>query len=73
MPIDPTLQARLLAQLEQINSIIASGADSASYGDKSTNFRDLNELYRIRDGIMRQLGLTTRARRTVAGFRSGFY
>jgi hypothetical protein len=71
--VDPTYQAELLAQLKQINTVIASGLDSASYDNKTSNFRDLNELYRVRDGIMRQLGLATRVRRTVAGFRGGFY
>lgn len=72
MALDALRQAQLAANLASIESAIASGVTSASYEGKSTSFRSLSEMRSIRDDIRRQLGLPTRSRRTVAGFRSGF-
>jgi hypothetical protein len=72
MPLDPQQQAMLVANLASIEGAISSGASSASYDGKSMSFRSLSEMRSIRDDLRRQLGLPTRSRRTVAGFRSGF-
>lgn len=47
----------LLAQITQIQTLIASGVDSAGYGDKRTEFRTLNELRQILNDLLRQLAL----------------
>lgn len=74
MPLDLVTQARLQQQLAQITAQIASGVNRASYEGKSTEFRSLEELYKIRDDLMGQLGMTGgRVRRTVAAYSSGFY
>lgn len=66
-------QAELALQLAGINTAIASGTTRVSYGDKSVEYRDLNELIRVRDMISRQLGVVVPARRSVAAFSGGFY
>ena len=74
MALDPILQAQLMQQLNQITVQIASGVSRASYEGKSSEFRSLEELYKIRDDLMAQLGVPRgRSRRTVAAYSSGFY
>ena len=46
-----------LAQLNNLESAIASGARSVSYEGKTTSFGTLDEMLRVRNIIMRALGL----------------
>ena len=62
----------LQTQLAQIQAIINSGLTRGSYDGKSTEFRTMTELYRIRDDIVLQLGQTQQVRRTVAAYNGGF-
>ncbi len=50
------------AQLDALESAIASGVTSVSYEGKSTSFRSLDEMLRLRDAIRRALGLDTTSR-----------
>lgn len=70
----PTLAEVMIlqSQLAQIQVIIASGLTRGSYEGKSTEFRTMTELYRIRDDLSRQLGLVAPVRRTVAAYNGGF-
>ncbi len=70
----PTLAEVLIlqSQMAQIQAIIASGLTRGSYEGKSTDFRSMTELYRIRDDLARQLGLTAPVRRTVVAYNGGF-
>lgn len=65
-------QAQLLARLEAIQALIASGVEKAAYDGKVSDFRDLNQLRSIEAYLLSALGLSTRVRRTVASYRSGF-
>jgi hypothetical protein len=68
-----------LAELNNIEAAIASGARTVSYEGKSTTFGSLDEMLRIRNFIMRQLGLAPNASATITvahdrgygGFTSG--
>lgn len=64
--------AELQRQLTGLNAAIASGTTRVSYDGKSVEYRSLAEMYRIRDGIMRQLGMPVAGRRSVASFSGGF-
>ncbi len=66
-------QTTLQAQLAQVQAQIASGIERASYEGKSADFRSLEELYKIRDDLQAQLGLTNRVRRTVVAYSGGFF
>ena len=66
-----TDQATAAAQLVAIEKAIASGVTRVSYDGKSTEFRSLSEMLKIRDQLRREAGLSVAPRRTVAGFRSG--
>ena len=68
----PQQQAALTAQLADIQAKIASGVSRASYEGKSADMRELSDLYRIRDDLMTQLGLTRRVRRTATAYSGGF-
>jgi hypothetical protein len=68
MPSFVELQARL----DAIELAIASGTTRVSIdGVGTTEFRSLADLYRVRDELRRDLGLTTSQRRSVASFSSG--
>lgn len=54
-----------LIQLNAIEEGIASGSTSVSYEGKSVSFRSLDEMLRVRDIIMRALGLTPKRPSTV--------
>lgn len=49
--------ATLTAKLTEIEAIIASGATSVAYESKSTNFRSLSDLIRIRADYENRLAL----------------
>ncbi len=70
----PTLAEILVLQSQyaQIQTIIASGLTRGSYDGKSTEFRSMAELYRIRDDIGTQLGIRPVGRRTVVAYSGGF-
>ncbi len=53
------------AQLDAIENAIAAGVTTVSYEGKSTNFRSLDEMLRVRDIIMRALGLSPQRSATV--------
>lgn len=72
MALTAQQQASLLTQLAAIQSKIASGVERASYDGKSADFRSLEELYKIRDDLQVQLGLTARVRRTAIAYNGGF-
>lgn len=46
--VDP---ARIQDQIDSITTVIASGVNSAGYGDKRTDFRSLSELRQILNGL----------------------
>jgi hypothetical protein len=46
-----------LGQLDAIETAIAAGVTRVSYDGKSTEYRSLDEMMRIRDIIQRALGL----------------
>jgi hypothetical protein len=50
------------AQIDALLNVIASGVNSAGYGDKRTDFRSLAELRQILDDMQTQVGGTTRIR-----------
>lgn len=62
----------LQKQLSQIQAIIASGVTRGSYDGKSTDFRSMTELYRIRDDLLSQINAAQPVRRTVAAYNGGF-
>lgn len=53
------------AQLDAIEAGIAAGTTSVSYEGKSVTYRSLDEMLRIRDIIMRALGLSPQKSATV--------
>lgn len=62
----------LQARLGAIELAIASGTTRVSIdGVGSTDYRNLADLYRVRDDLRRELGIKPASRRTVASFRSG--
>lgn len=61
----------LRAQLDAIETAIASGALRVSYDGKSTEFRSLSDMRKIRDDLKRRLGMAVPPRRTVAAFSNG--
>lgn len=66
---DPAAQ---LARLDAIELAISSGTTRVSIdGVGSTEYRSLADLYRVRDDLRRDLGITKPVRRTVATYRSG--
>jgi hypothetical protein len=50
------------AQLDSLQQLIASGVNSAGYGDKRTEFRSLSDLRQILNDIETQLSGATRTR-----------
>jgi hypothetical protein len=64
---------QLSARLAAIETAIASGTTRVSYDGKSVEYRDIAELYRIRDWLLGQIGGTVPARRTVAAYSGGFW
>lgn len=62
----------LQSQLSQIQTIINSGLTRGSYDGKSTEFRSMTELYRIRDDLLSQINTVQPIRRTVAAYYGGF-
>lgn len=67
----PTLP-ELVLELEAVQRAIASGVTSVSYGDKSTTYRSLNDLLRIRDELLAAIEGAPKIRRTAAGYNGGF-
>ena len=61
----------LLTQLTAIEAAIASGTTRVSYDGKSVEYRSLSDLYRVRDDLRGQLGMTVKPRRTVASYSAG--
>ncbi len=53
------------AQLDAIEAGIAAGTTSVSYEGKSVTYRSLDEMLRIRDIIMRALGISPQKSATV--------
>ncbi len=53
------------AQLDAIENAIAAGVTTVSYEGKSSAFRSLDEMLRVRDIIMRALGLAPQRSATV--------
>jgi hypothetical protein len=51
------------SQIDAITTVIASGVNSAGYGDKRTEFRSLNELRQILDGLLDNLAEALGGRR----------
>lgn len=47
---------QILGRIEAIKTVIASGVNAAGYGDKRTDFRSLNELRQILNGLEDELG-----------------
>ena len=62
----------LQQQLAAVQAQIASGLESASYDGKNVSMRSLNDLYKIRDDLLTQIGTKPRTRRTVVGYSGGF-
>jgi hypothetical protein len=50
------------AQIDALATLIASGVNSAGYGDKRTEFRSLADLRQILNDMTDQLNGTTRIR-----------
>jgi hypothetical protein len=50
------------AQIDALTNVIASGVNSAGYGDKRTDFRSLAELRQILDDMQTQVTGATRIR-----------
>ena len=53
------------AQLDAIENAIAAGVTSVSYEGKSSTFRSLDEMLRVRDIIRRALGVAPQGSATV--------
>ena len=53
------------AQLDSIEAGIAAGVTSVSYEGKTTSFRSLDEMLRVRDIIRRALGLSPQSSSTI--------
>jgi hypothetical protein len=51
--VTPTLYTQ--AQLDALNTIIASGVEGAGYGDKRTDFRSLADLRQIANTMQEEL------------------
>jgi hypothetical protein len=64
--------AQVQAQLDAINTAIASGATRVSYDGKSVEYRSLAEMRAVRDALMRELGIRVRSRRRVGAYNPGF-
>jgi hypothetical protein len=47
--------SQIIARIEAIKTVIASGVEGAGYGDKRTDFRSLNELRQILNGLEDEL------------------
>ena len=45
----------IVSKITSIRTVIASGVDSAAYGDKRTEFRSLNELREILNALEEEL------------------
>jgi hypothetical protein len=69
-----TTPDQIQSQIDAITTVISSGVNSAGYGDKRTEFRSLNELRQILNGLeddlaellggggrVRQIRMTTQA------------
>ena len=50
--VDPVV---LASQIDSITTVIVSGVNSAGYGDKRTEFRSLNDLRQILNGLEEDL------------------
>ncbi len=59
------------ADLNALNSAIATGARSVSYNGQKVEYRDLDEMLRVRDDMERELGTTKTKRRSRAVFNRG--
>lgn len=58
--------------LEALNGAIKTGARKVKYADKEVEYRDLDEMLRIRKAIMDELGLNSPGReRVLATFNKG--
>jgi len=60
------------AQLDAIESAIASGSLSVSYEGKQNTFRSLNDMLRIRSIIQRALGIAQPSATVLASHDRGF-
>jgi hypothetical protein len=61
--------AQILARIEAIKSLMASGVDGAGYGDKRTDFRSLDELRWILNDLQEQLDEAMGVGRRVRQYR----
>lgn len=60
------------AQLDNIENAIASGARSVSYEGKTTSFGSLDEMLRVRNIIMRALGMSSADNNYVIAWDRGY-
>jgi hypothetical protein len=60
------------AQLSNLENAIASGARSVSYEGKTTTFGSLDEMLRVRNIIMRSLGMTNADNSYVVAWDRGY-
>lgn len=64
--------AYTIGQYQILIAAIAQGVREVYYGDKRVVYRDLNEMYRIRDDMETELGLNRKKPRTAfASFSKG--
>ncbi|WP_430430202.1 phage head-tail joining protein [Oceanicaulis sp.] len=59
------------ADLDALNSAIATGARSVSYNGQRVDYRDLSEMKSVRDEMERELGVVKTKRRSRAVFARG--
>lgn len=59
------------AQYDALNSAIANGTTQVRFGDRTVQYRDLNEMMRIRRIMAAELGIARPPNRTVAAFQKG--
>lgn len=59
------------ADLDALNKALATGARRVSYNGQTVEYRDLNEMQKVRDEMERELGHTKTKRRSRAVFSRG--
>ena len=59
------------ADLDALNSALATGARRVSYNGQTVEYRDLAEMQKVRDEMERELGHVTTKRRSRAAFSRG--
>ena len=60
------------AQLDALNTALASGHLEVRYADRTVKYRSLDEMQRVKAMMMRDLNKAKRPNRVLASFGKGF-